>query len=381
MNGKLAQGSQPSKRALGLLATIVMAAGTLTACSSAGLRSAAEDAQRSPVVGSVTLSEAEIKPPVLVDGVTLSLVSDSGGTVPAAGDTVSMLFDGKSAAWILYTSNNGDLSFSGTYSYSGARMTLSSRPVVSPITRSFPLLSARAPSPFRSRPCRPSRGHPGGAFSPSTRSAGQWPLPSPLGRDDLRGNADKSHRSSRRIPVGGHGCSYLAGPSVRRPGGRGRQLGVPPHRVRPALAAFVSPARTRRFIHSPLGTPSRGTAAASGPSAGPVLASFNPLVSGITELPDGIDLQSYYGATVTVAFFGTAATPASTGEQLTPDGTFSDVLNINKSVPSPVSRSATLRSRRRCSSYRSKGQRKTSSSSTAGRAATATSRDRRPRVL
>ena len=124
MNGKLARGSQPSTRALGLLATIVMAAGTLTACSSAGLPSAVDGAPRRPVVGSVALREAELKPPVLVDGVTLSLVSDSGGTVPAAGDTVSMLFDGKSAAWILYTSNNGDLSFSGTYSYSGSRMTL-----------------------------------------------------------------------------------------------------------------------------------------------------------------------------------------------------------------------------------------------------------------
>ena len=80
MNAKLAQGSQPDKRAIGVLVAIVMAAGTLTGCSSAVLPSAVGGAHGRPAAGSVTLREAELDPPVLVDGVTLSLVSDSGGT-------------------------------------------------------------------------------------------------------------------------------------------------------------------------------------------------------------------------------------------------------------------------------------------------------------
>jgi len=56
--------------------------------------------------------------------VSLTLTSDSGGTVPAAGDSVVILFRSSSAADILYSSAQGDLSYPGTYSLSGGTMAL-----------------------------------------------------------------------------------------------------------------------------------------------------------------------------------------------------------------------------------------------------------------
>ena len=335
MNGKLAQRSQPTKRALGLLATIVMAAGTLTACTSAGLRSAVDGAQRRPVVGLVTLREAELKPPVPVDGVTLSLVSDSGGTVPASGDTVSMLFDGKSAAWILYSSNNGDLSFSGTYSYSGSRMTLeflasgfnhhasfSLALDQSTVTLPFHVLSASAgTSRWVVSPVDPvAAGVAVAMATVSSTTSGVTPV-------DLVEAAAEYISAATGAPIS-------EGPQFTALVAADREIGPVPYRAHPALVSFVShvPAATYTLAGLYTAAAQRVNASDGGRIA---MAKFNPLVDGITELPDGIDLQNYYGATVTVAFLGSTDTPGSAGEQLTPDGTFSNVLNINKSMPSP----------------------------------------------
>jgi hypothetical protein len=335
MNAKLAQGSQPDKRAIGVLVAIVMAAGTLTGCSSAVLPSAVGGAHGRPAAGSVTLREAELDPPVLVDGVTLSLVSDSGGTVPAAGDTVSMLFDGKSTVWALYTSNNGDLSFSGTYSYSGSRMTLqfsangfthhasfSLALDQSTVTLPFHVLSG---SPGTSRwvvsPVDPvAAGVAVAMATVSSTTSGVTPA------DLVEAAADYVSAAT--------GAPISEGPQFTALVAADREIRPAAHRALPALASFVSHVGPASYILTGRYTATGQKVHASTPDRS-AMAKFNPLVDGITELPDGIDLQNYYGATVTVAFLGSTDTPGSAGEQLTPDGTFSNVLNINKSVRSP----------------------------------------------
>jgi hypothetical protein len=314
-----------------------MAAGTLAGCGSASPPSAVGGALRQASLDAAGSRQGELQAAIPVNEVSLSLVSDSGGTVPAAGDTVSLVFDGPSTVWILYTSNGGDLSFSGTYTYSGSRMTLSFTASSFARHGSFhlDLNQSTVTLPFH--------------VLSSTAGTSTWDVGpvDPVGAGMAVAMAAVSATSTGVTPadliedVANYVSAATGAPISQDPQftalvAADRSIGPARRQARPVLASFVSQARPAPITLAAQYVSTRPGAHASGSGAGrAVLARFNPLVDGITELPDGIDLQSYYGATVTVAFLGQTDTPGTAGEPLTPDGTFSNVLNINKSVRSP----------------------------------------------
>jgi hypothetical protein len=57
--------------------------------------------------------------------VAYSLTRDSDGQVPAKGDSVTLMFAGQGVAWFLATSSGGDLSYQGTWTYGGGKISLS----------------------------------------------------------------------------------------------------------------------------------------------------------------------------------------------------------------------------------------------------------------
>ena len=335
MHDHVAPDPRPRRRTVALTTTLVLATGALASCSSANPPTAVGGAQHRASLEIAGTVQDKLGRPIAVDGVSLSMVSDSGGTVPAKGDTVTILFDGRSTAWILYTSSGGDLSFSGSYSYSGSTMSLSF--TASAFTRHgrfhLELDQSTVTLPFH-------------ALS-STSGTSTWDVQpvDPVGAAIAVATATVSGTTVGVTPANlieaaadyvsaATGAPISQDPQFAALAAADRNLGPAPYQTRPVLASFVGRAHpapytlAARYTSTAPGTPAPGTAHA-------VLTSFNPLIDGITELPDGLELQGYFGATVTVPFLGSVNTSGSTGEQLTPDGTFSNVLNINKSTPSP----------------------------------------------
>jgi hypothetical protein len=325
-------------RALALATTAALVAGILVGSHdqfSAGPphpgQVRAPEALRLSQVGARTVAPSPVQE-------SFSLISDSGGTVPAKGDTVTMLFDGSRTVWLLLTSAGGDLSFGGSYSYAGGRMSLSF--TASGFTRhgSFPfaLGQGRVSLPFQTLSSSPGTSiwsvQPVDAIGAAVAVAVATFASSTTGT-----TTTALVQAAATDLSAATGAPITESPQFATLAAANRLLGPAPSRSRPALATFVATGpRLRytlaaRFIDGPAGVaPARRRAPAKAE-----LTSFNPLTDGITELPDGLELQSYYGATVTVAFLSDTNAPGATGEQLTPDGTFSNVLNINKSVPSP----------------------------------------------
>lgn len=264
-----------------------------------------------------------------VVGESYALIADSGGTVPAKGDTVTMVFDGPRTAWLLLTSAGGDLSFSGSYSYSGPTMSLSF--TASGFSRKgtfhFAPGQAEVTLPFQALSTKPG--------------SSKWAVQpvDPMGGATAVALATMAQTTTGATPaaVVEAAANFIAG-----------QTGAPITQSPQFAALARADAAARPGVQHPLarlgsfavrGQPAApalmGAPRPDAAPGGPVLDRYNPMINGITELPDGLDMQTTFGASVDMPLLDGLETPGSTGETLTKDGTFSNALNIDKSVPSP----------------------------------------------
>ena len=258
--------------------------------------------------------------------------------MPAKGDTVTLMFDGANTAWLLLTSSGGDLSFSGSYTYAGSTVTLTF--TASGFSRhgSFHFVTGQSSVtlPFQCLSAKPG--------------TSRWDVEEvdPMGGAMQIAIADVAQTTAGVTPASlvEAAAAYVSA-ATGAPVSQDQQFSAlesadahlaPAPARRPALLAlFSAHGRASGSVGAaPAAAPGAlSDAVKAGTTSFRPMKRFNPMIDGIEELPDGLELQASYGATVTMPFLEGMDTPGSTGELLKPDGTFSNTLNINKSPPSP----------------------------------------------
>jgi hypothetical protein len=256
-----------------------------------------------------------------------SLTRDSSGQVPAAGDSVTLLFAGNGVAWFLATSSGGDLSVKGTWSYANGKISLafsasgftrkatfSAKAGASSIVIPFQVFSTKpGTSTWATTAVDPAAGAETAVLATAEASAGGLTL------DQIVTTAAQYISSVTGAPItAGPGFSSIAGAAAASSSGA----------LRPAVARLgsVHAFRGRRPLPPEAPATQLGTVARSAAAPGRHSDGFwdddGITVSGVTELGDAVAERLSNGRTVTVVLV--SQTVGGTGTSLEPGPFASD---------------------------------------------------------